>query len=60
MFLSGFGVSQGLYVRIPGLIWGMQGGFWGSRGLQCPTRCWGVMGICGFQSCLEGTLGRFG
>lgn len=41
MSLSEFGVSQGLFVRIQGLIWGVQSGFGGSGGggVQCPRGC---------------------
>lgn len=36
MSLSGFGMSQGLFVRIPGLICGVQGGSGGTRGCSAP------------------------
>lgn len=50
MSLHGFGVSQGLFVRTPGLIWGVQGGFGWSSEVQLSRGCWGVRGILGFQS----------
>lgn len=50
MSLSEFGVSQGLFVRIQGLIWGLQVDLGGSSRVQCPRGCWRVRVIWSFQS----------